>query len=90
MKTIENYFDQNPRATGWLHKMGLKTNELVLVEGHTYRYSVENAGRDHVLTPAEPLASAGPMPAHLGGKPTKTPKPATKPNGRLDFYEVGI
>jgi hypothetical protein len=55
MKTIRNYFDQNPRGTGWLHRLGLKANELVLVEGHTYRYSVENGGRDHVLTPAEAL-----------------------------------
>jgi hypothetical protein len=56
MRKID-WFDQNPKGPGWLHRCALKPNELVLVEGHTYRYNMEKA-RDgtleHVLTPAEP------------------------------------
>jgi hypothetical protein len=54
MRTL-NWFDNDPKAPSWLHKSGLRSGELVLVAGHTYRYSVENEGRDHVLTPAEPM-----------------------------------
>jgi hypothetical protein len=55
MRKIEEYFNQAPGSKGWLHKLGLKLNELVLVEGRTYRYSTERNGADHVLTPVEPL-----------------------------------
>ena len=54
MKKIE-WFNQDPRSASWLHKLNLKLGELVLVEGHTYRYSIERGGLDHVLTPVEPL-----------------------------------
>jgi hypothetical protein len=55
MRKIEEYFNQAPNGRGWLQDLRLRVNELVLVDGHTYRYTQERGGLDHVLTPAEPV-----------------------------------
>ena len=54
MKKID-YFNQDPKGDGWLANLNLKVGQLVLVEGHTYRYSQDRGGLDHILTPVEPL-----------------------------------
>lgn len=49
-----DWFNRNPNAKdAWLAKLSLKQGELVEVNGHVYRYTVEGKddAREHVLTP---------------------------------------
>lgn len=56
MRKIE-YFNADPNGKGWLHKLNLKPNELVLVGRRTFRYNTErnalSGTLDHILTPVE-------------------------------------
>lgn len=52
MKTI-NWFERKV----WLQDLRLQVGEVVMVEGHLYRYGVERAKdgpQEHSLTPVEP------------------------------------
>ena len=47
-----DWFNRNPKAENcWLAQLGLKQGELVLVNGHVYRYGFD--GKEHFLQPAQ-------------------------------------
>jgi hypothetical protein len=59
MRKID-WFERSTQGKGWLHRLGLKANELVEVEGRVYRYGTERDGQEHVLTPVDgPITDGG-------------------------------